>query len=364
VTELERSLASRAKALESDAQQKDAEIQQVRQEWDEENTVLRMQLTDTVMEAEKRMRELQDELSEANHRTAAAECRVSELADQVPEATAPLLRQISELEEVVDRLRDRNMQLETGESEKASAVGELRRAVEEKEAEVAGLSQQVSDLRSNYTRDVQRAKGEAATLAEDCAEKATQAAQLSETVKDLKGRLRDAMQEIDACKKEHAAALDRARRQQPLGADQLLTSPVRTEDGHSADRRDRSSPLGNGTGSNEPNAAALDASVVSTPTSVSLVRESMPVGGPFDRTPGTPPGFDPPAGRSQQVLAELHRYVVENAELKKTTVKMNALQFDDEGSRIKERACDDGRMALVNKSVHMSTPVKLDTTDM
>ncbi|KAJ9444702.1 hypothetical protein DIPPA_35291 [Diplonema papillatum] len=37
------------------------------------------------------------------------------------------------------------------------------------------------------------------------------------------------------------------------------------------------------------------------------------------------------------------------------------VKFDDEGSRIKERACDDGRMALVNKSVHMSTPVKLDT---
>ncbi|KAJ9443171.1 hypothetical protein DIPPA_26899 [Diplonema papillatum] len=40
------------------------------------------------------------------------------------------------------------------------------------------------------------------------------------------------------------------------------------------------------------------------------------------------------------------------------------VKFDDEGSRIKERACDDGRMALVNKSVHMSTPVKLDTTDV
>ncbi|KAJ9438026.1 hypothetical protein DIPPA_28710 [Diplonema papillatum] len=40
------------------------------------------------------------------------------------------------------------------------------------------------------------------------------------------------------------------------------------------------------------------------------------------------------------------------------------VKFDDEGSRIQERTCDDGRMALVNKSVHMSMPVKLDTTDV
>ncbi|KAJ9445376.1 hypothetical protein DIPPA_31346 [Diplonema papillatum] len=39
-------------------------------------------------------------------------------------------------------------------------------------------------------------------------------------------------------------------------------------------------------------------------------------------------------------------------------------KFDEEGSRVKERACDDGRMALVNKAVQMSTPVKLDTADV
>ncbi|KAJ9436801.1 hypothetical protein DIPPA_13013 [Diplonema papillatum] len=40
------------------------------------------------------------------------------------------------------------------------------------------------------------------------------------------------------------------------------------------------------------------------------------------------------------------------------------LKADQKGWQTKLRACDDGRMALVNKAVHMATKVKLDTVDV
>ncbi|KAJ9473450.1 hypothetical protein DIPPA_28121 [Diplonema papillatum] len=40
------------------------------------------------------------------------------------------------------------------------------------------------------------------------------------------------------------------------------------------------------------------------------------------------------------------------------------VKSDEEIPRVKERACDDGRMSLINKAVRMSTPVKLDSADV
>ncbi|KAJ9442259.1 hypothetical protein DIPPA_35151 [Diplonema papillatum] len=40
------------------------------------------------------------------------------------------------------------------------------------------------------------------------------------------------------------------------------------------------------------------------------------------------------------------------------------VKSDEPVPRVKERACDDGRMALINKAVRMATPVKLDTADV
>ncbi|KAJ9436315.1 hypothetical protein DIPPA_28450 [Diplonema papillatum] len=40
------------------------------------------------------------------------------------------------------------------------------------------------------------------------------------------------------------------------------------------------------------------------------------------------------------------------------------VKSDEHVPRVKERACDDGRMSLINKAVRMATPVKLDTVDV
>ena len=267
-----------------DAERRELEVLRERKEMETEAAQLRMEMSEALLEADKRMRQLSQEVQDAKLRAARAEQQLVEAGDMVPEATRPLLRQIDDLEAAFQPLQHDLAEQRATTQHLNTRIAELLSTTETLSADNSTLQTQWNEVGAVHAKALQALRDKHAKemldQQHDTEQREREMAALRRADSDHRRRVEESAERVRILEEEAAVG---AAMPTPQRATPILTP-----------------------------AEAVVAPPVAPSPAPSL----------SDARSATPSEMD----KYHHLQQELHRYVVENAALKKTTAGATTLQ--------------------------------------